>query len=603
MLRLLSTLIFCAFFLSGYSQFSTIGLIGDATPGGWDTDTPMEQNAGNPDLWTLDITLGQGEVKFRADGSWDVNWGDTRFPIGIGVGGGPNIPIVAGDYSVSFNSATGEYFFDYASDIGIIGSATPFGWDREVFMFRDADDDNKYYVTLNLLQGAAKFRADGNWDVNWGATDFPSGIGEQNGPDIPVPQAGRYYITFDKSTGEYSFEEQVDFASIGIIGSATPGGWDVETPLNKDSGNPDLWRANVTLTEGAAKFRANDGWAINWGGTAFPSGIAELNGDDIVVPEAGEYLVSFNTNTLAYSFLLVGDYSTVSIIGDATPGGWDVDTPMEQDANDKSIWRLRVELVTGEAKFRADNDWAVNWGGGSFPDGVAELDGPNIPVIGGEYRVIFNSTTGEYSFEEVFEYGAVSLVGKSGPFNEWPGTDDMGARDWFLDKDNLDPHLWSTPSVTLRNFADDTDGGIKFRADTAWTINWGAVDFPTGVGTQNGPNIQPVAGTYSVVFNSLNGEYAFGPEVSTREELLNPAAIKLLPNPASSMVTINIDTDKLGNNINVVVYDLAGRQVMIQRFDLNANLELNVSKLQVGSYLVNITDGKYLIGKQLIIVR
>jgi hypothetical protein len=603
MLRLLSTTFFCLLFFAGYAQFGTVGIIGTATPSGWDASTPMVQDDTDPNVWTLAITLVDGEAKFRADDDWAVNWGDTGFPFGTGVQNGPNIQVIAGDYEITFNSETGEYFFDYASDIGIIGSATPFGWDREVFMFRDAEDDNKYFVTLDLVQGAAKFRADGDWAVNWGAADFPSGIGEQNGPDIPVPQAGRYSITFDKSTGEYNFEAEIDFATIGIIGSATPGGWDEETPLTRDSGNPDVWRATVTLTEGEAKFRADTSWAVNWGGTDFPAGVAVLNGDNIPVPEAGDYIVTFNTNTLDYSFLLIGDYETVGIIGDATPGGWDADTPMEQDPNDKSVWRLRVELNTGEAKFRADGDWAVNWGGGTFPAGVAEQDGPNIPVIGGEYRVTFNSTTGDYSFEEVFEYRAVSIVGVSGPFNVWPDPADMGATDWFLEKGVEDPHEWTAPSVQLRNFADDADGGIKFRADTAWAVNWGAADFPMGVGTQDGPNIQPVAGTYSVVFNSLSGEYAFGPEVSSREELLSPSAVKLFPNPASTTVTVSLDTDKLGNNINVLIYDLSGRQVMSQRYDLNANLELNVAKLQAGSYLLSITDGKYLIGKQLLIAR
>ncbi|HRD82619.1 MAG TPA: SusF/SusE family outer membrane protein, partial [Saprospiraceae bacterium] len=302
MLRLLSTLLFCAAALIGYSQITTVGIIGTATPNGWDSDTDMVQDAADTAKWTLTITLVQGEAKFRANNGWDVNWGDSAFPIGTGTQGGPNIPVPAGTYNISFNSVTGAYFFDLVSDIGIIGSATPFGWDREVFMFQSEADTNQYSLTLNLAQGEAKFRANGNWDVNWGAADFPAGIGTPGGPNIPIAQAGKYLIEFNKATGAYNFTEQVEFTSIGVIGSATAGGWDAETALTRDSGNPDLWKGTVTLTEGELKFRANNAWAINWGGGEFPSDTATVNGDNIAVPTAGDYLVSFNTRTLIYTF-------------------------------------------------------------------------------------------------------------------------------------------------------------------------------------------------------------------------------------------------------------------------------------------------------------
>lgn len=605
MLRLLSTLLFCAAALIGYSQITTVGIIGTATPNGWDSDTDMVQDAADTAKWTLTITLVQGEAKFRANNGWDVNWGDSAFPIGTGTPGGPNIPVPAGTYNISFNSVTGAYFFDLVSDIGIIGSATPFGWDREVFMFQSEADTNQYSLTLNLAQGEAKFRANGNWDVNWGAADFPAGIGTPGGPNIPIAQAGKYLIEFNKATGAYNFTEQVEFTSIGVIGSATAGGWDAETALTRDSGNPDLWKGTVTLTEGELKFRANNAWAINWGGGEFPSDTATVNGDNIAVPTAGDYLVSFNTRTLIYTFLLIGNYTSVGIIGDATPGGWDTDTDMTQDPDDRSIWKLRIILTAGEAKFRADNDWAVNWGGGTFPNGTATQDGPNIPVTAGEYKVTFNSTTGAYTFEEIIEFAQLSLVGRSGPFQNWPGVGPCAGMncDTYLEKNPNDGNLWSATGVALTTSADETDGGIKFRANTDWAVNWGSAAFPAGTGTLNGPNILAVAGTYNVAFNAVTGEYAFSPASSTREDLLWPSAIQLFPNPASEFVNVNIDSDKLANNIQMSVYDNFGRQVMRQTFDSKANIRLNVASLPAGMYTLSITDGKYIVGKQLVVTR
>jgi hypothetical protein len=73
-----------------------------------------------------------------------------------------------------------------------------------------------------------------------------------------------------------------------------------------------------------------------------------------------------------------------------------------------------------------------------------------------------------------------------------------------LTKDAADENLWKLASVDL------VDGEIKFRAEHAWTVNWGSTDWPTGVGTQDGPNIPSSAGTYGVTLNSASGEYAFG---------------------------------------------------------------------------------------------
>ncbi len=90
----------------------SVGIIGPATPGGWDSDTNMNQDPDNPYLWTLDITLAQGEAKFRADDAWSINWGDTAFPSGTGTQDGPNIPVDAGTYTVTINTCTGAYSFN-----------------------------------------------------------------------------------------------------------------------------------------------------------------------------------------------------------------------------------------------------------------------------------------------------------------------------------------------------------------------------------------------------------------------------------------------------------------------------------------------------------
>lgn len=587
-LRLLLSTLLCFSFFIANSQITTIGLIGDATPGGWDDDTDMVQDAVDTSLWTLDITLIAGEAKFRANDAWDLNWGEVDFPSGTGIEGGANIPVFAGDYSITFNSTTGAYNFAVASPIGIIGDATPNGWDNDTNMFKDTLEHG-YFIVLDLTEGSAKFRKDDDWVVNWGSADFPSGIGTQDGDNIAVSPAGKYMITLDTMTGAYNFEPIIEFEFISIIGDATAGGWDTDTDLTQDAGNPDLWKSNVTLTTGELKFRANHGWDLSWGGTNFPVDTAVVNGDNIPAV-AGDYQLTFNTATLEYEFLIIEAFTTIGIIGDATPSGWDADTDMVQNAVDSAVWEVRLVLTDGEAKFRADNDWVANWGSGDFPAGVGTQDGANIPVVAGEYKITFNSITGEYNFEEIIVFTTVGLIGTGSPLGNWD-------EDVNLIQDAVDEHLWALPNVTL------FDGEVKFRAEDDWAVNWGAEDFPSGVGTQDGPNILSVAGAYSVSINTNFGDYMFADPVSTREEILSPNSVKVFPNPTHEWLNIDVSNIKLKGNVRMSIVDMQGRVMSTEVLDATEINTLDVSRLAAGNYLLQITNSKFVIGKRFNVVK
>ena len=294
----------------------SIGILGLGLPNGFDgPDLDLSDDDGDG-VWTIDgleITEVDGggtpELKFRADDAWDVNWGSPDFPMGTGVQNGDNILATPGTYDVTFVPATGEYNFEEATvgfgSIGILGTALPQGFDVD-YDLRDEDNDGNtdgvYEIIVGLKDGEVKFRADDAWDVNWGAEDFPSGVGEQNGPNIPVT-AGLYNVRFTPATGEYEFTP----ATIGIIGDATPTSWDADTDLTFDASRDDanVLTLDITLTSDgsqAVKFRANDDWGLNWGGTDFASGIGVINGDNIAVPQSGDYTVSFNVLTYEYSF-------------------------------------------------------------------------------------------------------------------------------------------------------------------------------------------------------------------------------------------------------------------------------------------------------------
>lgn len=596
--------IFCFFTLAFglNAQVTSVGLIGDATPGGWGAETPMTKLTDS--TWTLDITLTSAFCKFRANNAWDVNWGSTDFPKGKGTQGGPDIPVFAGDYTVTFNSNTGEFYFDVFSDIGIIGNATPGGWDSDTDMYIDPVDSNKYYTILNLTLGAAKFRQNDSWDINWGSGDFPSGIATQGGSDIPIPAAGKYRIDFDKSTGAYNFAEVVDFRSIGMIGDATPTGWENETPMTKDAANADLWNIIITLKEGQFKFRADSSWAKNWGEGGFPNGVGVFNSANniaVSADNAGEYQGTFNTKTFEYNFVKRIDYATLGIIGSATPGGFDTATPMVQDPTDITKWSLRIKLVDGDLRFIPENNIELSWGGADFPSGTAEGGfSPDIAITAGDYKITFNSATLVYNFEAIVEYDRISLVGKSGPFGEWPGADD--SKDAFLVKDAADFNRWTLDNVALTAHTGANDEGVKFRVNAAWDINWGSADFPIGTGTRNGANIVTLAGTFNITFKSDTGDYAFA-EPSSTYDLLSGDVIKIFPNPAKDFINIEVNTDALKGQVNVTLYNVNGQELRTQVLNNQGTSKINVSDINPGNYVLRISNDKNIVAKSVVIVK
>lgn len=606
MKKLLLFLFSILFLSTGFSQ-TTISIVGSAVTGddtGWGTDVDMTQSATDTAVWTLDVTLFKGKIKFRKNHDWTINWGSVEFPKGTGIQGGADIPVFAGKYLIIFNTVTGVYDFQVESPIGLIGSATPNGWNSDTNMYKDTSA-NGYFLQINLTEGKVKFRKNDSWDRNWGSADFPTGVGTQGGSDIPIAKAGKYFITFDTLLGAYNFAEKVDFEFIGLIGDATPKGWDGDTDLTKDVNNPDLWKADVQLTNGKVKFRANHSWDVNWGGTTFPEGTGVPGGSDIAVTE-GTYRVSFNTTTLAYNFQKLENYEKISLIGSAVPGGenWDKDLDLTQSTEDPVIWKGTYELVQGEAKFRANHDWTFNWGASDFPTGKGDQGGANIPVVAGRYKITFNSLTGDYNFEAFVVYDKISIVGKDGPFGDWPGTDD--SKDTYLTVSPDNDQIWTGKGIKLTTAAtttaDTTSSGIKFRANAAWTVNWGDRAFPAGVGTQDGRNIWCIEGTYDVVFNTLTGEYVFT-NSSANLELLDPATISVFPNPTIKELNIDLSAMKINEKVSVKVFDMSGKMIISDKFDSNDNIRINVSDLNSGNYFINIVSEKFMVGKQFSVLK
>ena len=189
---------------TGVTNFYTItvtpyqpkwSIIGDATAGGWSTDTNMIFNP-TSGIYSITVPLVVGSFKFRLDGSWNTNYGDDGNNLSLDAGGA-NIPIAtAGTYTIVFNLATHSYTITPVANVwGIIGDAA-IDWSTDVLMDYNSTT-NKYSLVVKLKSpGSFKFRLNHDWGTNYG-DDGNNLTLDNGGANISVANAGTYYIVAD----------------------------------------------------------------------------------------------------------------------------------------------------------------------------------------------------------------------------------------------------------------------------------------------------------------------------------------------------------------------------------------------------------------------
>jgi hypothetical protein len=223
--------------------------------------------------------------KFATKPNWDgPNYGDGGSGT-LSTGGG-NISTTAGYYKINVNTSVSPYTFTAVATVwGVIGDASPGGWGDETGLTYDPSL-RTWNGGMHLTAANIKFRANHNWDYNYGA---PAGKDTliAGGDNIAVSLAADYAITLDLShPSAYTYSAN----RWGIIGDATPDGWNSDQNMTWDAVNS-VFTATINLTVGYIKFRANDDWAVNLGGTL---GALTPGGDNIGITTAGNYTITLN---------------------------------------------------------------------------------------------------------------------------------------------------------------------------------------------------------------------------------------------------------------------------------------------------------------------
>ncbi|AWW00476.1 SusE domain-containing protein [Arcticibacterium luteifluviistationis] len=169
------------------------GIVGSAAPNGWDGPDLEFSYDPSSDQWRAIGTLADGEMKIRKNNDWALNYGD------VGADGsleenGDNIAVSAGTYLITFNQTELTYTIEAIDIPGIVGDASPNGWDGpDVSLMPDFSREGVWVAyNVTLTDGAIKIRMNNDWAVNYGDTGA-DGTLDQDGDNISV-SAGTYDV-------------------------------------------------------------------------------------------------------------------------------------------------------------------------------------------------------------------------------------------------------------------------------------------------------------------------------------------------------------------------------------------------------------------------
>ena len=278
-------------------------MLGQVNGNEWDATAPVWMNKISDGVYQLKVTTTADKNWFKfyagsnyVKGDWDSinkgalgckengseeafgyilydgdSWGELQTPVIPGAG----TWIVTLDMN-NLTYTVGKPVLYMAGDAN--------GWATNDYL---AGEDGVHFTGFMFLnQNGFKFCTQPEWKgTNYGA-DFNTAGDAAN--ITMTEDAGYYKVDVDLENKSYVL---TPITTIGIIGSASPNGWDSDVdmtyvPYNAETKELGYWEAkDITLASGEIKFRANDDWAINWGGDVN----ALTQGGDNISVDAGTY--------------------------------------------------------------------------------------------------------------------------------------------------------------------------------------------------------------------------------------------------------------------------------------------------------------------------
>lgn len=272
-------------------------------------------------------------------------------------------------------------------------------WDAKspVWMNKISDGVYQLKVTTTADKNRFKFYAGSKWDEggDWKIIDTGALGCKENGCEdgsgyiyydgdswgklqtMVIPGAGTWIVTLDMNNLTYTVGKPVLY----MAGDAN--GWATNDYLAGEDGVH--FTGFMFLNQNGFKFCTQPEWkGTNYGANFDTAGDAA----NITMTEAaGYYKVDVDLETKSY---VLTPITTIGIIGSASPNGWDSDVdmtyvPYNAETKELGYWEIKdVPFTSGEIKFRANDDWAINWGGDT---NALTQGGDNISVDAGKYDI------------------------------------------------------------------------------------------------------------------------------------------------------------------------------------------------------------------------
>lgn len=204
------------------------------------------------------------------------------------LGGAPAVIKEQGPHKIEINMEYRSYNVTFAFPYMYTpGGSNGWGFDHDMLLFTS---DYVEYHGYCYLKGEFKLTGEAGWGLNWGLD--ADGYLKADGPNIPVPEEGLYYLKANMSEMTFGM---TPITRIGVIGDFNGWGSDVALTPNAQF---NVWSGEVTLNGGGWKFRMNDGWALNLGGTMDD---LVADGSNLPGPGEGTYIVTLDLSKLPYS--------------------------------------------------------------------------------------------------------------------------------------------------------------------------------------------------------------------------------------------------------------------------------------------------------------
>ena len=280
----------------------------------------------------------------------------------------------------------------------MLGEVNGNDWDATNPVWMTKMSDGVYQLKVTTVKDKNYFKfyegskfESGNWNViNKGVmgcekdgSEDASGTIYYTGDSWGTPQTmviagkGTWIVTLDMNNLSYSVGKPILY----MAGDAN--GWATNDYLAGEDGVH--FTGFMFLNQNGFKFCTQPEWKGTNYGANFDTAPDAAN--ITMTEEAGYYKVDVDLGSKSY---VLTPITTIGIIGSASPKGWDSDVdmtyvPYNAETKELGYWEIKdVTFTSGEIKFRANDDWAINWGGDV---NALTQGGDNISVDAGTYDI------------------------------------------------------------------------------------------------------------------------------------------------------------------------------------------------------------------------